>query len=151
MASKLKTMILLLLVVVVVCATFQMCIPKEYFQFAYLKNGTTNDTLEIQFNSRDSRWTLLPAKDVQIACANHVKKIDEDNLKFLIDDNAYSSIKVFRHDTCVAHWQGSMSNMGDSIHDFFNHDAWQGKIHGDDYFYYFTIVDADLNPIPQTD
>lgn len=143
MDSKLKTIFALLIVVLVACATFQMCIPPDYDQFAYLKNGTTNDTLEIQFNNRDIRRTLLSAQDIQIALVSHVSKIDEDRLKFLID-NAYSSIRVFRHDTCVAHWQGIMANMGDSIHDFFNHDAWQGKIHGGSYIWHFTITDDDL-------
>ena len=134
-----------ILSILLVCLLYTMCLPlpKEYWQTLYIKNGSVNDTLDIELTPDICvRHTLCPGDNIPIWHYEYAQKIDEDNLKAMV--NNYTSLKVFRHDTCVAHWQGSMSNMGDSIHDFFNHDAWQGKIHGDDYLYYFTITEDDL-------
>ena len=131
-----------LLILVAFYFIFQMCIPPEYDQHLYMVNGTSNDTLEIQFNSRESRMQMLPGKEYWAGAITDVSKIDEDNLKYIVD-NTHSSIKVFWHDTCLVHWTGPMQNMGDTVHDFFNHDSWEGKAQSSQYNWYFTITKDD--------
>ena len=68
----------------------------------------------------------------------------ESELESLINDN-YQSFRVYRHDTCLVHWEGKMQHLGDSIHNFYNYDSWTTVVTGKyTLCSTFTITEDDL-------
>ena len=129
------------------------CTP-DYHQVFMISNNTS-DTLLVCLNEniKDREWKkeYCPG-DVESFCyVDHLSNLENNSLEYTIN-SYYFSFRLYRHDSCLAHWNGKMQHLGDSIHNFYNYDSWTTTVSGKSALgSTYTITEDDLNPIPQTD
>ena len=120
------------------------CDPGYYEDFAICNN--TKDTIVVCLNEniyKEWKGEFVPKQTIAFSEVDHGSSL-KSTLERVIN-NSYHSFRLYRHDTCLVHWNGKMQHLGDSIHNFYNYDSWTTMVTGKySLCSTFTITEDDL-------